>query len=35
MRLKMRIKQGEGLIVVQSTRAYAALEEQSHCVIPS
>jgi hypothetical protein len=29
------MKQGTGLIGVQSTRAYAALEEQSHCVIPS
>lgn len=31
----MRMKQGTGLIEVQSTRAYAALEERSHCVIPS
>jgi hypothetical protein len=29
------MKQGTGLIGVQSTRAYAALEERSHCVIPS
>lgn len=31
----MRMKQDTGLIGVQSTRAYAVLEEQSHCVIPS
>lgn len=31
----MRMKQGTGLIGVQSTRAYAVLEERSYCVIPS
>jgi len=31
----MRMQQGTGLIGVQSTRAYAALEELSRCVIPS
>lgn len=31
----MRMKQGAGLIGIQSTCTYAALEERSHCVIPS
>jgi hypothetical protein len=35
VRLKVRMKQGTGLIGVQSTRAYAVLEERSYCVIPS